>query len=196
MPRGIYPRSEEHNRKISEANKGKQVSEETRQKLSRARRGKHLNLSEETRKRLSELSRKRWQNPECAKRMAARGIPKKNGKTIDKKGYIRILVPPSSPFYPMADHESYVPEHRLIIAQHLGRLLKRYEVVHHKNGIKNDNRLENLELVNSNGEHIHQKHPDNSLLVQQMYRLEQEVQRLEQENTKLRTELEKLTAKK
>lgn len=79
----------------------------------------------------------------------------KGGRLKDAKGYIRLWIPPNDFFHPMAIvGGKYVHEHRLVMAQSLGRCLHTWEIVHHKNGIKDDNRLENLEIVGTIGEHI------------------------------------------
>ena len=49
--------------------------------------------------------------------------------------------------HPMANINGVVLEHRLVMAEHLGRMLLTREVVHHKNGNRRDNCIENLELT-------------------------------------------------
>ena len=73
----------------------------------------------------------------------------KGGEVKLPDGYIKVWVSPDDFFYPMADKRGYVLQHRLIMATHLGRNLLKAEQVHHKNGIKSDNYIENLELMPS-----------------------------------------------
>ena len=64
-------------------------------------------------------------------------------REITPYGYIRIW----NPNHPNAVKGGRILEHRLIMSNHLGRPLKKGEYVHHKNGDRQDNRIQNLELV-------------------------------------------------
>ena len=80
-------------------------------------------------------------------------------------GTLDDVANPSSrgPRHPIGyryEHQGYVfiktengrvAEHRLVMEKLLGRELQLNESVHHKNGVRNDNRPENLELWHSNG---------------------------------------------
>ena len=70
----------------------------------------------------------------------------KGGRITNGSGYTAVSVSHDSPYAEMRSAMNYVPEHRLVMAQSLGRVLRRSESVHHINGDKLDNRLENLQL--------------------------------------------------
>ena len=69
----------------------------------------------------------------------------KGGRRIDKNGYVRVY----SPNHPRADKPGYVKEHRIVMEKHLNRYLTREEHIHHINGDKTDNRIDNLQIVSS-----------------------------------------------
>lgn len=72
----------------------------------------------------------------------------KGGRRFNMRGYIMIMAPPNHPRASASGKygRGYVREHTLVMEEALGRYLQPGETVHHKNGIKHDNRLENLEL--------------------------------------------------
>lgn len=67
---------------------------------------------------------------------------RRSEKIVDSNGYVTVYVGK----HPNATRSSRVLEHRYVMSQFLGRPLRKNENVHHKNGDKTDNRIENLEL--------------------------------------------------
>jgi len=79
---------------------------------------------------------RKWGTPERRRQRNPR-------RFVNGEGYVRVIVPN----HPNANADGWVLEHRLVMATHLGRPLYQYEVVHHKNGNRQDNQIENLELL-------------------------------------------------
>src|SRR5688572_26402029 len=67
----------------------------------------------------------------------------KGGRIRHSNGYVKLLMKD----HPFCDSKGYVMEHRLVMEEFLGRYLTKDEDIHHINGIKTDNRIENLELM-------------------------------------------------
>lgn len=72
----------------------------------------------------------------------------KGGRTT-QKGYVAVLAKD----HPRVPSHGYMPEHVLVAEKMIGRYLRHDEVVHHRNGIKTDNRPDNLEVM-TRAEHM------------------------------------------
>lgn len=75
----------------------------------------------------------------------------KGGRILAPNGYVRVLVGAG---HHLADSHGYAYEHRVVAEKAIGRRLLPGEIVHHVNGVKTDNRPENLEVLPSTAAHL------------------------------------------
>jgi HNH endonuclease len=81
----------------------------------------------------------------------------KGGKVVNSRGYILVL----NHEHPFSDKDGYVKEHRLVWELHNNAILLPHPlgIVHHINGDKKDNRIENLEAMSKyKHDSLHSKH--------------------------------------
>lgn len=111
---------------------GRKHTQKTKELIRKKQLGK--TLSKETKKKISIALKGRkhyW----------------RDRRVLNSNGYVMLFQPEN----PMSNSGGYVPEHRFVMANKLGRILKREESVHHINGKKDDNRLENLVVLTKGG---------------------------------------------
>jgi transposase-like protein len=74
----------------------------------------------------------------------------KGGRIVNDQGYVLVKPAESDLMYCTLNSSGYAVEHRLVAGRALGRKLRRSETVHHINGDKTDNRIENLQIRQGN----------------------------------------------
>ena len=123
---------------------------------------------------------------------AEKSLSWRGGKSTDTNGYIMIYVRDDDFFAPMVTCAHYIPEHRLVMAKNLGRCLHTWETVHHLNGDKHDNRIENLQLLSPEKHDVVTRFNQKvAILTSKINNLKQEVSSLKKVNTELRIKLNK-----
>jgi hypothetical protein len=70
----------------------------------------------------------------------------KGGRVVTPSGYVWVKTTPNDLDFCTPQRNGYALEHRLVMGRALGRKLRRSETVHHINGQRDDNRIENLQL--------------------------------------------------
>lgn len=91
-----------------------------------------MSISSETIAELLKLPPAKLSPPISFRTVTPESVWRKAPRKLDKKGYAYRL--------------GYGPEHRLVMENTLNRILAKGESVHHKNGVRDDNRPKNLEL--------------------------------------------------
>jgi transposase len=105
--------------------------------------GKELGLGQA---QVSRLLRDLDAPPETRWARGERSASWKGGRVRVVNGYTAVRIDVTDPLRVMAQKHGYVLEHRLVMARSLGRPLAKQETVHHINGDRSDNGLENLQL--------------------------------------------------
>jgi len=72
------------------------------------------------------------------------------GGRRENNGYFILYIPDDHKYVSMRNSTKYVLEHRIVMANHLGRPLLTNELVHHKDGNRGNNNIKNLELTTRN----------------------------------------------